>query len=415
MRGVAAGRRLLQLVGEGVAGEVGCSGRRGVIASQQAGRDCVSQLQQAGASTRSFARRAAASPEDERAAALAAALAQIEKAYGKGTVMRLGEHKAFEPVPAISTGSIALDAALGIGGLPRGRVTEIYGPEASGKTTIALHAVAEAQKQGGTCLFVDVEHALDQNYARALGVNTDELLVSQPDSGEQALDVVDKILRSNSVDAVVVDSVAALVPRAELEGEMGDAHMALQARLMSQALRKLTHSISTSQAACIFLNQIRSKLSTFSGFGGPTEVTAGGNALKFYATVRLDIRRIASLKTNDKVTGNTVRVKVAKNKLAPPFRQVQFDIEFGRGISQDGELLDIALQEGIITKSGAWYAHEGTNFAQGREKGKQYLQATSDFRSTLMTAVKERLRSSALNSPPESMFDEDEEPPSAVG
>lgn len=307
---------------------------------------------------------------DEKNKALDAALAQIERAFGKGSVMKLnGEHNPME-VESISTGSLGLDIGLGIGGVPRGRIIEIYGPESSGKTTLALHIIAEAQKAGGTCAIVDAEHALDPGYAKKLGCNVDELLISQPDAGEQALEITDTLVRSGAVDVVVVDSVAALVPRAELEGEMGDTHVGLQARLMSQALRKLTGSISRSNTVVIFINQIRMKIGVM--FGSP-ETTSGGNALKFYASVRLDIRRIGQIKEREEVVGNQTRVKVVKNKMAAPFRQVEFDIMYGQGISKTGEIIDLGVQGGFVEKSGSWFSAEGERIGQGRENAKQYL------------------------------------------
>lgn len=306
----------------------------------------------------------------DRKKALDAALNQIERAFGKGSVMRLGEHTGFADVNAVSTGSLGLDLALGVGGLPRGRIIEIYGPESSGKTTLALHVIAEAQKAGGTCAFVDAEHALDPAYARKLHVNTDELVVSQPDSGEQALEVADTLVRSGAIDVLVVDSVAALVPRAELEGEMGDSHMGLQARLMSQALRKITGSTARSGCMVIFINQIRQKIGVM--FGNP-ETTTGGNALKFYASVRLDIRRIGALKDRDEVIGNQTRVKVAKNKVAPPFKVVEFDILYGEGISKTGELIDLGVKSSVVEKAGSWYAYNGERIGQGKENARRYL------------------------------------------
>ena len=303
--------------------------------------------------------------------ALEAALGQIDRAFGKGSVMKLGQREmAVQDVAAVSTGSLALDMALGVGGLPRGRVIEVYGPEASGKTTLALHTVAEAQKQGGICAFVDAEHALDAVYARALGVDTENLLISQPDTGEQALEIADTLVRSAAVDVVVVDSVAALVPKAELEGEMGDSHVGLQARLMSQAMRKLTSSISRSNCMVIFINQIRMKIGVM--FGNP-ETTPGGNALKFYASVRLEIRRIGAIKDRDEVVGNQTRVKVVKNKVAPPFKIVEFDIMYGTGISKTGELIDLGIKTGIVEKSGSWFSFDSRRIGQGRENAKQFL------------------------------------------
>lgn len=308
--------------------------------------------------------------------ALDAALAQIEKAFGKGSVMKLGQHGGVIDIEAISTGSIGLDMALGVGGFPKGRIIEVFGPESSGKTTLALHAVAEAQKAGGKCAYIDAEHALDPIYAKNLGVNTDELILSQPDTGEQALEIADTLVRSGAIDVLVVDSVAALVPKAEIEGDMGDSHMGLQARLMSQALRKLTSTVSKSNCIMIFINQIRMKIGVF--FGNP-ETTTGGNALKFYASVRLDIRRIGSLKDKDEVVGNQVRVKVVKNKVAPPFKIVDFDIIYGEGISKTGELLDIGVKTGIVEKSGAWYSFNGEKIGQGKEASRSFLKDHSDI------------------------------------
>lgn len=311
------------------------------------------------------------SPETERAKAIELTLATIEKQFGKGAIMRIGDKGAIESdIQSIPTGSIGLDIALGIGGMPRGRVVEIYGPESSGKTTLTLHVVAEAQRAGGVCAFVDAEHALDVGYARKLGVNTGDLLIAQPDTGEQALEITDMLVRSNAVDVVVVDSVAALVPKAEIEGEMGDSHVGLQARLMSQALRKLTGSISKSKTVVVFINQIRMKIGVM--FGSP-ETTTGGNALKFYASQRLDIRRIGSIKKGDENVGNRTRVRVVKNKVAPPFREVEFDILYGTGISKMGELLDLGSDLGIVDKSGAWYSYEGDRIGQGRENARVYL------------------------------------------
>ena len=319
--------------------------------------------------------------------ALDAAVAQIERAFGKGSVMRLGQRDSVVETEAVSTGSLGLDIALGIGGLPRGRVVEIYGPESSGKTTLALHVVAEAQKRGGTCAFVDAEHALDPVYARKLGVNVEELLISQPDAGEQALEIADTLVRSGAVDVLVVDSVAALVPRAELEGEMGDSHMGLQARLMSQALRKLTASVARSNCMIIFINQIRMKIGVM--FGNP-ETTTGGNALKFYASVRLDIRRIGAIKDRDEVVGNQTRVKVVKNKLAPPFKSVEFDIMYGEGISKTGELLDLGQRAGIVEKSGSWYSYGSERIGQGRENAKLYLREHPEMATAIETSVREQ-------------------------
>ncbi len=315
----------------------------------------------------------------ERAKALAQALGQIEKHYGKGAIMRLGEDEKIQ-VPVIPTGSLGLDVALGIGGIPRGRVIEIFGPEASGKTTLALHAIAEAQRLGGVAAFIDAEHALDVHYARKLGVRTEDLLISQPDSGEQALEIAEILVRSNAIDMVVVDSVAALVPRSEIEGDMGDAQMGSQARLMSQALRKLTASINKSRTSMIFINQIRMKIGQL--FGNP-ETTTGGNALKFYTSLRMDIRRLAAIKDHDEIIGYRTRVKVVKNKLAPPFREAEFDIIFGKGLSREGEILDMATDGALINKSGAWYSYGTERLAQGREKAKTYLKEHPEFTEDL--------------------------------
>jgi recombination protein RecA len=312
----------------------------------------------------------------DRQRALEAALGQIERAFGKGSIMKLGSHEAATDTEVISTGSLGLDIALGIGGLPRGRIIEIYGPESSGKTTLALHVIAEAQKGGGTCAFIDAEHALDPAYARKLGVNVDELLISQPDAGEQALEIADTLVRSGAIDVLVIDSVAALVPRAELEGEMGDSHMGLHARLMSQALRKLTGSIARSRAMVVFINQIRMKIGVM--FGNP-ETTTGGHALKFYASVRLDIRRIGAIKERDQIIGNQTRVKVVKNKMAPPFKAVDFDIMYGEGISKRGELIDLGVQAGVVEKSGSWFSYDGQRIGQGRENAKAYLKDHTDI------------------------------------
>lgn len=321
----------------------------------------------------------------DKAKALDAALSQIERAFGKGSVMKLnGEHNPME-VEAISTGSLGLDIGLGIGGVPRGRIVEIYGPESSGKTTLALHIIAEAQKTGGTCAIVDAEHALDPSYAKKLGVNVDELLISQPDAGEQALEITDTLVRSGALDVLVVDSVAALVPRAELEGDMGDSHVGLQARLMSQALRKLTGSISRSRTVVIFINQIRMKIGVM--FGSP-ETTTGGNALKFYSSVRMDIRRIGAIKDKDEVVGNQTRVKVVKNKMAPPFRQIEFDIMYGEGISKMGELLDLGVQGNIVEKSGAWFSYDGQRIGQGRENSKNFLRENPDVAKKLESQIR---------------------------
>lgn len=308
--------------------------------------------------------------DDNKKKALGVALGQIEKQFGKGAVMRLGDGSASRDIDAVSTGSIGLDVALGIGGLPRGRVVEIYGPESSGKTTLTLHAIAEMQKLGGTAAFVDAEHALDPLYAEKLGVNIDDLLVSQPDTGEQALEITDMLVRSGAVDIVVVDSVAALTPKAEIEGDMGDSHMGLQARLMSQALRKLTANIKRSNTLVVFINQIRMKIGVM--FGNP-ETTTGGNALKFYASVRLDIRRIGAIKKGDEILGNETRVKVVKNKVAPPFKQVEFDILYGEGISREGELIDLGVSQNIVEKSGAWYSYDSNRIGQGKDNVRQFL------------------------------------------
>jgi recombination protein RecA len=322
----------------------------------------------------------------DKTKALDAALTQIERAFGKGSIMRLGKNKASIEVDTVSTGSLSLDIALGIGGLPRGRVVEIYGPESSGKTTLALHCIAEAQKKGGTCAFIDAEHALDPIYARKLGVNIDELLISQPDTGEQALEIADTLVRSGAVDVLVIDSVAALVPRAELEGEMGDSMPGLQARLMSQALRKLTASINRSNTMVIFINQIRMKIGVM--YGSP-ETTTGGNALKFYASVRLDIRRIGAIKEREEVVGNQTRVKVVKNKLAPPFKQVEFDIMYGQGISKTGELVDLGVKAGVVEKSGSWFSYDSQRIGQGRENAKGFLKANPDIAARIEAAIRQ--------------------------
>ena len=323
--------------------------------------------------------------ETDKTKALDAAIGQIEKAFGKGSVMKLGQRDSVVDIQAISTGSLGLDIALGIGGFPKGRIIEIYGPESSGKTTLALHAVAEAQASGGNCAFVDAEHALDPTYARKLGVNLDDLLISQPDAGEQALEIADTLVRSGAIDVLVVDSVAALVPRAELEGEMGDHHVGLHARLMSQALRKLTSSIARSNCLVIFINQIRLKIGVM--FGNP-ETTTGGNALKFYASVRLDIRRIGAIKDKDEVVGNQTRVKVVKNKVAAPFRTVEFDIMYGEGISKTGELLDLGVSAGLVEKSGSWFSYGNQRIGQGRENAKTFMQENPDIANELETAIR---------------------------
>jgi recombination protein RecA len=324
----------------------------------------------------------------ERARAIDIAVGQIEKQFGKGSIMRLGQRGAIAPMEAISTGAISIDYALGIGGLPRGRVVEIFGPESSGKTTLALQVIAEAQKTGGMAAFVDAEHALDAQYAQKLGVDLENLLVSQPDNGEQALEIVEVLVRSNSVDVVVVDSVAALVPKAEIEGEMGEAQMGLQARLMSQALRKLTGVVSKSKTTLIFINQLREKIGVM--FGNP-ETTTGGRALKFYASVRIDIRRIASIKDGDQVIGGRTRVKVVKNKVAPPFREAEFDVMYGEGISREGDLLDLAVEKRIIEKSGAWFAFSGERLGQGRENAKQFLKENPSVRQAIEDRVRKEL------------------------
>ncbi|WP_330298912.1 recombinase RecA [Streptomyces sp. NBC_00503] len=324
---------------------------------------------------------------NDREKALDAALAQIERQFGKGAVMRLGD-KPNEPIEVISTGSTALDIALGVGGLPRGRVVEVYGPESSGKTTLTLHAVANAQKAGGTVAFVDAEHALDPEYAKALGVDTDNLILSQPDTGEQALEIVDMLVRSGAIDLIVIDSVAALVPRAEIEGEMGDSHVGLQARLMSQALRKITGALSQSKTTAIFINQLREKIGVM--FGSP-ETTTGGRALKFYASVRLDIRRIETLKDGTEAVGNRTRVKVVKNKVAPPFKQAEFDILYGQGISREGGLIDMGVEHGFVRKAGAWYTYEGDQLGQGKENARNFLKDNPDLANEIERKIKEKL------------------------
>jgi len=323
----------------------------------------------------------------DRSKALDAALSQIERAFGKGSIMRLGQREAVDAAEVVSTGSLSLDIALGIGGFPRGRIVEIYGPESSGKTTLALHAIAEAQKKGGACAFIDAEHALDPVYAKKLGVNIDELIVSQPDTGEQALEITDTLVRSNAIDVLVVDSVAALVPRAEIEGEMGDSHVGLQARLMSQSLRKLTGSISRSRCMVIFINQLRMKIGVM--YGNP-ETTTGGNALKFYASVRLDIRRTGQIKDRDDIVGNATRVKVVKNKVAPPFKQVEFDIMYGEGISKIGEILDLGVKAGLVEKSGAWFSYDSVRIGQGRENAKTFLRENPEMADRLEKAIRAR-------------------------
>jgi recombination protein RecA len=332
---------------------------------------------------------------NERAKAIEAALAQIDKQFGKGSIMRLGSREKID-VPAIPTGALSLDAALGVGGFPRGRVVEIFGPESSGKTTLALHVISEAQKRGGMAAFIDAEHALDASYAAKLGVDTDNLLVSQPDSGEQALEIAEVLIRSGAVDVLVVDSVAALVPRAELEGEMGDAQMGLQARLMSQAMRKLTSIVSKSKTCLVFINQLREKIGVM--FGNP-ETTTGGRALKFYASIRLDIRRIASLKEGDVVIGSRAKVKVVKNKVAPPFREAEFDILYGEGISKEGDLLDLGVDQKVIEKSGAWFAIDGERMGQGRENARQFLKDNPDIRNEVDARLRKGLGLPAVERP----------------
>src|ERR1700678_4185180 len=346
----------------------------------------------------------------DKTKALDAALSQIERAFGKGSIMRLGKGGKPIEIETISSGSLGLDIALGIGGLPRGRVVEIYGPESSGKTTLALHCVAEAQKRGGICAFIDAEHAMDPVYARKLGVNIDELLISQPDTGEQALEICDALVRSGAVEVLVVDSVAALVPRAELEGEMGDSQPGMQARLMSQALRKLTASISRSNTMVIFINQIRMKIGVM--YGSP-ETTTGGNALKFYASVRLDIRRIGAIKERDEMVGNQTRVKVVKNKLAPPFKQVEFDIMYGEGVSKMGEILDLGVKAGIVEKSGAWFSYDSQRLGQGRENSKAFLKANPDMTAKIEAAIRQNsglIAEQILAGSPERDAEGEEEP-----
>jgi recombination protein RecA len=344
--------------------------------------------------------------DDNRKKALAAALGQIEKQFGKGSVMRLGDNQAARDIEAVSTGSIGLDVALGIGGVPKGRVVEIYGPEASGKTTLTLQVVAEAQKTGGTAAFVDAEHALDPTYAEKLGVNVDELLVSQPDTGEQALEITDMLVRSGAVDVIVVDSVAALTPKAEIEGEMGDSHMGLQARLMSQALRKLTGNIKRSNAMVIFINQIRMKIGVM--FGSP-ETTTGGNALKFYSSVRLDIRRIGAIKKGDEVIGNQTRVKVVKNKVSPPFKMAEFEILYGFGISREGEIIDLGVQHGLIDKAGSWYSYGDDRIGQGKENVREYLKSNPETAAEIETKIRAKLLPTTVDAPQQAAAEDDEE------
>jgi recombination protein RecA len=343
--------------------------------------------------------------DENRKKALAAALGQIEKQFGKGSVMRLGDGTGIRDIDAVSTGSIGLDVALGIGGLPKGRVVEIYGPEASGKTTMTLQVVAEAQKAGGTAAFVDAEHALDPTYAEKLGVNVDELLVSQPDTGEQALEITDMLVRSGAVDIIVVDSVAALTPKAEIEGEMGDSHMGLQARLMSQALRKLAGNIKRSNAMVIFINQIRMKIGVM--FGSP-ETTTGGNALKFYSSVRLDIRRIGAIKKGDEVIGNQTRVKVVKNKVAPPFKMTEFEILYGEGISREGEIIDLGVEHGIIDKAGSWYSYGSDRIGQGKENVREYLKANSEVANEIEASIRAKLLPETIAEPAAAEGEEEE-------
>ena len=336
--------------------------------------------------------------DENKRKALSAALSQIEKQFGKGSVMRMGDASAARDIQVGSTGSLGLDIALGIGGLPRGRVVEIYGPESSGKTTMTLQVIAEAQKAGGTCAFVDAEHALDPVYAEKLGVDVDELLVSQPDTGEQALEIADMLVRSGAIEVVVIDSVAALTPKAEIEGEMGDSHVGLQARLMSQALRKLTANIKRSNTMVIFINQIRMKIGVM--FGSP-ETTTGGNALKFYSSVRLDIRRIGAIKKGDEILGNETRVKVVKNKVAPPFRQTEFDILYGEGTSREGEIIDFGVKQNIIDKSGAWYSYNGERIGQGKENVRNFLKENSDMAQAIEALIREQLLPNADDATPE--------------
>lgn len=325
--------------------------------------------------------------DENKKKALTAALSQIDRQFGKGSVMRLGDHPR-QAIPAISTGSIGLDVALGIGGLPKGRIVEIYGPESSGKTTLTLQVIAEAQKNGDTCAFIDAEHALDPLYAEKLGCNVDDLLVSQPDTGEQALEICDMLVRSGAVDVIIIDSVAALTPKAEIEGDMGDSHMGLQARLMSQALRKLTGNVKTANCLIVFINQIRMKIGVM--FGNP-ETTTGGNALKFYASVRLDIRRIGAIKNGDEVVGNETRVKVVKNKVSPPFKQAEFQIMYGQGIYRMGEILDLGVKEGLLEKAGAWYSHDGTKIGQGKANAAKYLEENPEISGAIEAQIRERL------------------------
>jgi recombination protein RecA len=342
--------------------------------------------------------------DDNRKKALAAALGQIEKQFGKGSVMRLGDNPMSRDIDVVSTGSIGLDVALGIGGVPKGRVVEVYGPEASGKTTLTLQIIAEAQKMGGTAAFVDAEHALDPTYAEKLGVNVDELLVSQPDTGEQALEITDMLVRSGAVDIIVIDSVAALTPKAEIEGEMGDSHMGLQARLMSQALRKLTANIKRSNAMVVFINQIRMKIGVM--FGSP-ETTTGGNALKFYSSVRLDIRRIGAIKKGDEIIGNQTRVKVVKNKVSPPFKMAEFEILYGHGISREGEIIDLGVQHGLIDKAGSWYSYGDDRIGQGKENVREYLKANTETAVEIETKIRAKLLPDTVDAPAAAVDDEE--------
>ena len=348
----------------------------------------------------------------DKSKALSAALSQIERQFGKGSVMRLGKNDRSMDIETVSTGSLGLDIALGIGGIPKGRVIEIYGPESSGKTTLTLHCIAECQKAGGTCAFIDAEHALDPSYAKKLGVNVDELLISQPDSGEQALEIADTLVRSGAIDMVIVDSVAALVPKAELEGEMGDAQMGAQARLMSQALRKLTGSISRTQCTVIFINQIRQKIGVM--FGNP-ETTTGGNALKFYASVRLDIRRIGALKDKEEVVGNLTRVKVVKNKVSPPFKTVDFDILYGQGISKEGELIDMGIKANVVEKSGSWFAYKDQRIGQGKENARQFMKDNPKVAADIEAAIRAKASAvaAALEGPPSDYAEEGTTPVAA--
>ncbi|KAL3693724.1 hypothetical protein R1sor_007375 [Riccia sorocarpa] len=402
-------RKLASLLGQSQALHGGWKRQEGFLAASFFATDSKKvkrRTNQSAAPDGAFAARTL----DEKEVALQAALDNIRSKFGKETIIRLGDMTSPRQVPVMPTGSLALDIALGVGGLPKGRVVEIYGAEATGKTTLALHVIAEAQKLGGRCVFLDVEHALDITFAEAIGVRVEDLYVSQPDNAEQTLDIADEFIRSCSASVVVIDSVAALAPKAELEGSMGDAHMALQARLMSQALRKLTHSLSRSQTILIFINQVRHKLGGFGGFGGaPIEVTAGGNALKFYASVRLNIRKRDAVKRGEETVGFHVIVKIAKNKLAPPFKTAEFEIEFGKGISQAGEIIDFGLQIGLIGKSGAWFSYNGNQFAHGRENAKKFLKDNEDVAQELVAAIKEKFLlspKSPMGDPSEETFEE---------